>query len=403
MLRLSSELARVSHSIAFAGAAPTSDVEHAHSKNLPVMLEAISEPRNTQTQSVPELLDMIDQAANEIHTSTGKIAEHYVSRRDFGTEDRHSLLSGSEFDEVVHDDEWPSHGLVSRQSIDEQYRTLHEMLSNAQPKSAGQQAADSVPMVQEQANSAKPRTTGEMKPAVSTQPARPANKPASNIPKILTTKPTLPATAPKKSQDVSPAQTPPPVHLSLHHAPELSDAVKKPSATPSTGTTPNLKTAHHHTLFSNLLNPFHHSKPSQPSTPTKISPSSNPNPLQHPSGSSTTAEPVKPPTPVMQAPVRQDSPEATTQQPISDHPNPYHHAPHTPLDAAYAAYGDPKVREQQQVIRAAMRMEKDKRLQDAASVAAAAEREARKKSLPDRGKGAAASSAAVRGRKGWFS
>ena len=400
MQRLSSELAKVSHSIAFAGAVPTSVVKHAHSNNLPVMLEAISEPRDTSKHSVPELLDMIDQAANEIHTSTGKIAEHYVGRRDFGAEDRHSLLSGSEFDEVVHDDERPSHGLVSRQSIDEQYRTLHEMLSGSQPKSTGQQAAKATSVVQEQANTVKPTATGEMKPPASTQPA---SKPTGNIPKILTTQPTLPPAAPFKSQDVSPAQTPPPVHPSLHHAPELSDAAKKPSATPSTVKTPSNPTTHHHTLFSNLLNPFHHTKPS---TPTKHSPANNPIP---PTPSTAAAPPT---------PLREDSPSATTPQPISTHPAPYHHAPHTPLDAAHAAYTDPKVREQQQVIRAAMRMERDKKMQDAASAAAAVEREARRRSLGGRGRGgapasapvaapsatpAAKSSAAVRGRRGWFS
>ena len=419
MQRLSSELAKVSHSIAFAGAVPTSVVKHAHSNNLPVMLEAISEPRDTSKHSVPELLDMIDQAANEIHTSTGKIAEHYVGRRDFGAEDRHSLLSGSEFDEVVHDDEWPSHGLVSRQSIDEQYRTLHEMLSNAQPKSTCQQAAKGTSVDQEQVNTVKPMATGDAKPPVFTQPAQPVNKPSSNIPKILTTQPTLPATAPLKSQDVSPTQTPPPVHPALHHAPELSDAVKKPSATPSTVKTPSNPTTHHHSLFSNLLNPFHHTKPSQPPTPKPPSAANNPTPTLP----STPAAPAAPPTPL-----REDSPSATTPQPISTHPNPYHHAPHTPLDAAHAAYTDPKVREQQQVIRAAMRMERDnsKRLQDAASAAAAVEREARRRSLGGRGRGgapasapvaastaastaapaaspAAKSSAAVRGRMGWFS
>ena len=61
-------------------------------------------------------------------------------------------------------------------------------------------------------------------------------------------------------------------------------------------------------------------------------------------------------------------------------PNPYHHAPHTPLDIAQAAYADPKVREQQQV----RRMEKNKAVQEAAAM----EREVRrKKSVPPNGSG----------------
>ena len=420
MQRLSSELARVSHSIAFTGAAPTSVIKHAHSKNLPVMLEAISDPKDTKTHSVPELLDMIDQAANEIHTSTGKIAEHYVSRRDFGMDDRHSLLSGSEFEDVVHEDQWPNQGLVGRQSIDEQYRTLHEMLSNAQSEGTGQPATKTATVVQEQVNTAKPTTTGDTKPPTSPQPAQSASKPTDDIPKILTTKPTLPPTAPQKSQDVFPAQTPPPEHPSLHHTPELSDAMEKPSATPSTTTLPKPSPTHHHNLFSNLLNPFHHTKASQPATPTRLTPANNPTPAEPIPAMQTPAQPTQPtvaPTPTdPPAPPRQDSPASTTPQPITTHPNPYHHAPHTPSDAAHAAYPDPKVREQQAVIRAAMRMEREMSVQNAAAVAAAVEREGRRRSLAERGRGvtgveggkgapaaASGASAAVKGRRGWFS
>ena len=132
MQRLSKELAQVSNAINFAGVRPNAVVPDAEStaRECAVLVEAKQKVRMTRTPSVPELLDMIDQAANEIQASTGKIAEHNSSRRDLTKEPRHSWLSGSDFDEVVGNEQWSSNGLVSRQSLRDECRMLHDHLVN---------------------------------------------------------------------------------------------------------------------------------------------------------------------------------------------------------------------------------------------------------------------------------
>lgn len=200
-------------------------------------------------------------------------------------------------------------------------------------------------------------------------------------PRIITTKPTLLA-MPPRSADVSPTQTPPPEHPFIHHAAEFL-----PTPGPAFPT-PKPSAIKHHNPFS-FLNPWrrHHIAPTIPVSPSSPYPQAPASPVfstpppHHPTPTASNS-----PTPLPRVRPADESPPATTPQPISSLPNPYHHAPQTPLDAAYAAYPDPKVRERQKVIREAMRMERErtkekgpKAVQDVASVVSQGERDARRK------------------------
>ena len=389
MQRLSRELAKVSSSIAFVGVrseAATPVATH-ENRDCTVVMDSTTRAQGARMSSVPELLDMIDQAANEIHLSTGKIAEHYTSRRDVPHEDWNSLLSGSEFDDVLGHDASPAHGLVSRQSRDDQYRVLQGHLSNGVRKNSIQSAKSAASSIQQQPPSSQPPSRLDTVPPKSTPQALQSARLSSNVPRILTTKPTMPLSVTKTPQ-VSPSQTPPPAHPSVHHAAELSNPPfsTKPGASP----TPKIQEFQHHGLFSTFLNPFHHQSSSPAKTGATQPPSKNPasttslynstptSPLPNP----TPTTPDPPPT--APVPLRHDSPDLPPDAPtpaIKALPNPYHHAPHVPASLNQAAYADPKLREQQQVIRAAMRMQKDKGLEAASAV----EREVRRKrSLPSR-------------------
>ncbi|KAK3711728.1 hypothetical protein LTR37_009505 [Vermiconidia calcicola] len=451
MQRLSKELAQVSNSIAFTG------ISHA-SASTPAAGEravVLDSRRDIRISSVPVLLDMIDEAADEIHLGTGKIAERYTSRRDVAA--RNSVLSSSDFDSVFGEDVAASgqQGLVERQSIDEQYRSLAGHLAGASKgKGKGLEFKDDnsgpASVVHAQASALgkesmmkaanvtlptsgtpKVRTSKPSKmemplPKNATpKPFSPSTPdfmtPRTEVPQIVMTRPTLPTLA----RYASLSQPPAPEKPSLHYPAELKDVPTPSAALPTPKIPPEAKPSQ--TAFS-FQNPFQRHltpgpKQQYPTTPSPTSsphqsvlaatPTPTPSPQTEPplEQNPTTAPESKamlaipnpyhhapssrhqslqaaapktaapsPPAPGTESPLEPNpttAPESKAMLPI---PNPYHHAPHTPLDIAQAAYADPKVREQQQV----RRMEKNKAVQEAAAM----EREVRrKKSVPPNGSG----------------
>lgn len=296
MQRLSHELARVSGEIARTPAPAV-----LNPRNVVTRMVSAQELRpgyfDAHNASVPELLDIIDAAANEIQLNTGKVAERNIRRPSVLDRSKNSFLQESEFDTVVSDEAVSSLGLVSRQSIDEQYRTLHDRLVNA-GKSGN--------------------------PAQSPQPVRPPpSLPSTSIhpepPRIMMTRPTLSAAVAPKKPTKSP-QTPSPDHPTLHHAPTL--ASKSPSPQPKTPSP-----THPYSSALNFLNPFSRrgtpaNRPVTPPfrTPSPSSPQSQvPDPTTNPS-STPSQEKVR-------IRPRDESPESTTPQPISSQANPYHRVP----------------------------------------------------------------------------
>ncbi len=380
MQRLSKELAQVSDELLFA-CTRTIKAGTPVANDYAVVLDA---PPRAHKPSVPELLDLIDEAANDIHTHVGRVGEHYVSRPDYGQMNRNSLLGHSDFNAVMGHHPPAVQGLVDRQGIDEHYRALHERLADAWRRESVKRS---------DATLAVPKAVPTRRPVVNQAETTKAPAPSgsklaiperTSPPRIITTRPTLPQ-AGMKSAEVSPKQTPPPEHPALHHAAELTQTPKLSGTFPKTPPPP------HHSAFG-FLNPFNRHPTPTPTTKPTSPPTPSP-PLI----------PQSPPTPATTR-IRpaDESPPATTPQPISAAATPYHHAPHTPLDLSHAAYSDPKVREQQQVIRAAMRMEKGRAVQEASS---AMEREARRKRSLAQSPGQtgqASKATGAGGRRGWF-
>ena len=310
-------------------------------RNQPKCLQAMNDQKHARMSSVPELLDMIDQAATEIQVNSGKIAEHYANQRNGSMRDKYPVLSGSDFGEVIHNGQFPAHGPVDQQNIDQQYRNLYSMLSAPPPQT----------------------------PLVHTATPTPVSTPVLGKP-----------------------QTPQLEHPTIDHAPKLADAAKELSSKPTAPSITKASEQTHHSVFNNLLHPFQTTAAKQP-TPT----------LPHPSATPAPAAPSALPT-TPSLPLRIDSPLALVTQPIAASPNPYHHAPPTPLDANVAAYIDPAVQKQQQAFRAAMKTDREKvgqGVQAVSSAAAAAEREARRASLPARAKGLASKAGPVE-KKVWL-
>ncbi|KAK3720180.1 hypothetical protein LTR37_004004 [Vermiconidia calcicola] len=401
MQRLSKELAQVSNSIAFTG------ISHAASATTPAAV-VLDSRRDIRMSSVPELLDMIDEAADEIHSGTGKIAEHYTSRRNVAV--RNSVLSSSEFDDVFGEDIAASgqQGLVERQSIDEQYRSLAGHLAGASKrKGKGLEFKDDdggpasvvhaqAPALRKESSNVTLPTSGTPKvgtskpskvdmPLPKTATPKPFSPftpdfmtPRTEVPQIVMTRPTLPTLA----RYASSLQPPPPEKPSLHHPAELKEIPTPSAALPTPKIPPEAKPSQ--TAFS-FPNPFQSRLTPGPRQQYPTTPSPTLSPHQSFLAATTPVTPTTtiPPSPSPQfgPPLEPNPTTAPESKAMLAIPNPYHHAPHTPLDIAHAAYADPKVREQQQVIRAAMRMEKNKAVQEAAAV----EREVRRKKSVEQG------------------
>ena len=404
MHRLSRDLARVSHAIAFAGAGhghhPSAPAKHRNKNDGALVLATTPRAR---TSSIPELLGMIDHAASEIHRETGELAERYTSRHR--KEDRQSLLSSGEWDDVFDSDADSTQRLVCRQSIDEQYRALHEQLVGGKDKPACLESVKSLSRY-DTAVQTPPKAVESVQPARDVPPA------------IITTQPTFPSQQIANSRKASPTpqtpppdhpslhhsaeladlpppivptpgpaiptliageekptqQTPPPEHLSLHHSAELADLPSSTAPTPGPAIlTPKAdeEKPSHHNPFT-FLNPFHRRTPQQqiPLALQAAMPNHSPKQTAPPASSQ--------PTPQTPSDQQHTLPAPTTParplHRISSLPQPYHHAPSTRL---HVDRTDPKGREQQQVIRAAMRMDRNPN-NAVQGAAAAAEREGRR-------------------------
>ena len=377
MQHLSRELARVSDSVAFARvghqrpATDQPDSSKERESGTMVSDAATPRPRDTRrtSSSVPELLAMIGQAASEIRSNSGKIGNRYVSRRDFATsQDRHSLLSSEEFERLVLGDKdgaRPEQRLVERQVVDEHYRDLHERLTNASSSRESSIRAErgAAAPVTPQSSASGTRSIYESALATPSARALPTNQRRS-MPAITRTKaPVPPSSAAEEHKIPSPFQTPPPEWPTLHHFAERSDLPT--SEVDPIPTFPRPKVAaqesHHRSWFSHCGR--------------RRTPHAAPAQAQNQPSTSLGQQALAPEPPV----------------PITALPNPYHHAPTVPLDINYAAWVDDKVREQQQVIRAAMRMQKNRTPQEAA---AAVERETRRMRSIVAGK--------EKGRREWF-
>ncbi|KAK5162975.1 uncharacterized protein LTR77_011030 [Saxophila tyrrhenica] len=339
-------------------------VEHKDLKDHTLILDAPPREHDIRKPSVPELLDMIDEAANEIHLHAGQAAERYISRPSFAQMTRNSLLGETDFDAVLAYNAPSAQALVERQGIDDHYRALHDRLAEASRRPSVKRV-DATAVVARVAATRQPAAQAEPAPVPPRSQPKPTSASRPSPPRIITTRPTLPQVT--KFADVSPRQTPPPEHPSIHHAPELS-----PTPT-SNGTAFQTGSSTRHGTFS-FLNPW--SRNATPTTPTAHP---SPAPTHPPTTPSPTPTPSPPPTHTGRVRPADESPPSTTPQPISSAANPYHHAPHTPPDLPHAAYSDPKVKEQQQIIRAAMRMERGRAVQEASSRVEREER--RKKSL----------------------
>lgn len=359
MQRLSQELAKVSNSIAFASVhQPSAGTANKHQTNqCAVLVDSGSTVQNTRLSSVPELLDMIDQAANEIHLNTGKLTEHYVRRRDVTGADRHSLLSSTEFDDVMNGSPSPTQGLVSRQSMDEQYRNLHEHLMNAARKNLIK-SANVEPPGGRQPQQDTSKANGQQLAQLSSKPAT-MDKQGNGVPSIIRTRPTLQRVEPK-ANDISPVQTPPPEQPSIHHATELADL---PAASAPSSPTPKVQEAiKHHNPFHSWLNPFYHHnlKPVPAESPKQSQPASPLSPTPTPPSSFFAGFPTR------------TNPELPTPTPsvpdITSHPNPYHHSPAAPPRLNYGEWASQKAREHQQVIKDAIRMKNNNAVQEASAV-----------------------------------
>lgn len=127
---------------------------------------------------------------------------------------------------------------------------------------------------------------------------------------------------------------------------------------------PNVEEPSHHNIF-HYLNPFHRKTPS---TTLALTPAHSP---KH----AATPLPVALPTQQLTHLANDAVSVLPTRHRIMSNPNPYHHAPAIPRDIDSAQWADAKVREQQQVTRNAMRMDKDKVVQEAAAI----ERDLRRK------------------------
>ena len=377
MQRLSRELANVSNSIAFVGVGDSHGFVNRNQglRESAILVEAKSmRGRDVRTSSVSDLLDMIDQAASDIHLNTGRLAERYVSRRDFAGEDRQSLFEHEDVGNVFQGHASPKQGgLVDRQNINEQYRDVHEHLVNGLSRTtvpAAQATKPAAPLPSKAEQKAK--APGASQIPMPSNPATPI-KPSPNVPTIIKTKLTLPQ-AKSSATDTSPLETPPPEHPSLHHAAELSNLPVSAKPTPDFEKAKQSQGYHlpgFWDLFHSAQTPKaasapHEQKPSPFNTASK-----RPQSLAAPS-----APPIlKPHIPLspLQTPALPSGPNN-----ITSHANPYHHAPTAPLDYNKAAWSDPKaheMREHRQAIRAAMRIEKNKAVQEAAAV----EREVRRK------------------------
>lgn len=337
MQRLSHELARVSGEISRLPVPNVATNALGTTKKSTVYTSTVHPGYlDAKNASVPELLDMIDAAANEVHLNTGKVAEHYIRRPSLVDTTKNSFLRESEFDTVFADESLSGLGLVTRQGIDDHYRALHNRLV----KVGRPEGPTHIP-----------------------QPARPPPSPPSishqpEPPRILMTSPTLPAPAPvKPTYSSETQQTPPPDHPSLNHAASLVD---KPSPSPN----PQTPTTHNYSAL-RFLNPFSRrgtpaSTNNRPITPPSASPS--PSSLQPGYASSTSPPPPQEKTGRVRP--SNESPESTTPQPISSEPRPYHRVPRIGREfenvESHERPGADERQQQQKFVQQVRRQDKDR-------------------------------------------
>ncbi|KAF2484133.1 hypothetical protein BDY17DRAFT_295034 [Neohortaea acidophila] len=334
--RLSRELANVSASMASINAHSLSGPEAGKSKGKKCAIAMATSSSSTQS-SVPELLDMIDQATSEIHSHAEKTTEEHIVK-PYG--EFEAPLSPEELkDHFMSKRPSPTQGLVGRQCIDEQHRRMHDLLNTSAPRKP------SIP-----AGGGATASSSQAAPVsnVASTPGAPQDKPDPKVPIIKRTRPTLPSLPAVVDPKAAAQQEPTPSHPSLHHAIALTDP---PTSTAPAFPTPKPADEHEHptsgSFFHNFLNPFH-PRPKTPTTPSAQSQAQQ---------SLFTTTPSSPLSPLSPAP----PPLAGSQNPdIRTQPSPYHHAPASPPDLGYAKWVDTKVVEGQSVIRKAMRMEKER-------------------------------------------
>lgn len=353
MQKLSHELAMVAHRLAFANHKDRESTYH-QDDVCAVLSDLNANSRHNRLSSVPELLDMIDQAADEIHVDAGRISDYYGNARDH-TDTDHESSSSELFDDVPTPGVLQGYDLRDNRSI---VRPLQRQSPRYEATPQLQQVA--VPTLTKAGEShfAKP-------PASATSKAQPDNA----VPSLITTEPTMSFTdpgatpaAPETKPDIPTGAVPQPSVPEippLSYGTELSDMPTLADIT--TPEIPKLEPDHHHhgyNPFHSFLNPFHHHKPKADSTPVMPAASSPVTAL----GCNATPQPQTTSTP-LDTPVTPQPPPA-----VSTVAKPYHHAPGTPPDLSFAQYADEGVKQQQQHIKAAMRMGKERTAQEASAV-----------------------------------
>lgn len=399
LYQLSRELANVANTLAFTSAkrgnpAPVNPVQRS------VVIDRDPLPPQTQQRtprdnsSIPDLLSLIDQAAGEIRFNSNKISDQFVNQRRqslaaaVGREQ--SLMNSDEVHETLFDMPGPAEQIAHRQGMEEALDAARGHMETAKknqsaPDSSKQQSAAGKPAVgsnrpktreraalnvrQEAANrttlpsnqqATKPQSQTMQDKAMqtpSTVKDQSSSKSTRPIPAVITTRPTRKEPTPQtESPNVSSAQNAPPAPSGVRPTIEVQQpapVVPTPTPTPRAlpPATPQAQ-PEHHSYFHDLLayNPFHRRTPQPPLPPD-------------PTGDSFEAM-----NPLVAAS------KAAIPSPITKQPSPYRHAPAVPTDLFSAQHTDPGVREQAQMVRAAMRMERGKTVQEAAAL----EREARR-------------------------
>lgn len=390
------------------------------------------------SSSISELLSMIDQAAGEIHLESQKSPTQYMTNRRQSlatTVGRgQSLVDNEELPMSLCDMPSPGQQSAHRQGMNAALKTAKQQMESVKgstplerqsvPANLLQTTMPShVQTLKEADNSlvATPKPAPfvrKVQPALQSpslsgeQPKTPPTYEPTTSAKASGSVPTLATTQPASSgrpsvASVEPAfERPPAARITLvaeplpanGEPPETDDptkaAIKQPSlsiiqpmsATKQTPTPRALDSASQtHSYFPNFLsfNPFHRRTP-QPSTSSDLT------------ANSTLGDSIEATNPLTAASKLATRPAITMQA------NPYRHAPTAPMDMYFAQHADPGVKEQAQVIRAAMRMEKSKAVQEAA----AAERMARRFSRESAGPGGSGGGRKHEGagdmKKGWF-
>jgi len=368
--RLSHDLQKASQTIAMPNASPCTRRPRDRQR-LPVgaiLARSMSGIRKTSIETVPELLQLIDDAARVINHGAGRSADLCDAGNSGSPFQRDVLPSATGPEDKLITPESPTtQRLVHRQSIDAHYKDLHDYLKHA---TRTQSPPPDKMNPNETQPSAMPTSYFENHEAApsSAHPV-PTKQKIDFMPANMQVDPNIqpfqPIASVTPAAQPTPAAPPPiPPATPTPATPLVNEPT--PLATPTPTPTPTEEPAKHHNPFHSWLNPFYHHTPN-PQSQATLSQSRPTSPL--------TATPNVPAVPPVTHALEQVS--TTVLTPLVDirrNPNPYHHAPTAPRHAnlVEGLVGPPA-----QVLERAMSMGKEKVAGQSMLDAASAERDLR--------------------------